>query len=46
MFGTIQADYKLVLNALGVGVFAALMWMAREPAPHGHPAHAHQWFRA
>src|SRR4051794_25214838 len=27
VFGSIQVDYKLVLNALGVVVFAALMWL-------------------
>jgi YHS domain-containing protein len=29
VFGTIKVDYKLVLNILGVAVFAALFWLTR-----------------
>jgi uncharacterized membrane protein YraQ (UPF0718 family) len=43
VFGSIQVDYKLVLNAVGVAVFAALFWLSArrdDPAapacPHGH----------
>jgi uncharacterized membrane protein YraQ (UPF0718 family) len=27
VFGSVEADYKLVLNVLGAGVFAALFWL-------------------
>ena len=29
MFGTIQVDYKLFLNILGVVIFVALFWLTR-----------------
>jgi uncharacterized protein len=36
IFGSVQLDYKLVLNLIGLAVFAALIWLSRrrsEPAP-------------
>jgi uncharacterized protein len=42
VFGSVELDYKLVLNALGTAVFAALFWLgrrARAVAP-SCPAHA------
>jgi uncharacterized membrane protein YraQ (UPF0718 family) len=46
IFGSIELDYKLVLNVIGLVVFAALMYLARRPRtgalPHGeHPDPAH-----
>jgi uncharacterized protein len=32
VFGSIQADYKLVLNVLATAVFGALMWLTRRGA--------------
>lgn len=42
VFGSVQLDYKLVLNVLGLIVFAALFWLGRRarPAAHSCPAHA------
>ncbi|MGI8801182.1 MAG: hypothetical protein ACR2KV_03285 [Solirubrobacteraceae bacterium] len=28
IFGAVRIDYKLALNALGLGIFAALFWLA------------------
>src|SRR5262249_58510244 len=51
IFGSVELDYKLVLNVLGLVIFAALMYLSRRPRaealPHGehpdheHPAHSH-----
>jgi uncharacterized protein len=51
IFGSIQLDYKLVLNVLGLVVFAALFYLTRgtgmahhhhhEPDHRHEPAHAH-----
>jgi uncharacterized protein len=30
VFGSVQVDYKLLLNLLGLAIFAALMWKARD----------------
>jgi len=41
IFGSVQLDYKLVLNALATGVFAALWWLARRRGAHAcHHAHS------
>jgi len=39
VFGTVQFDYKLVLNVIALAVFAALVWLARRPR-RGSPATA------
>src|SRR5204862_3158347 len=31
IFGSIQLDYKLVLNLLGLAIFAALFWLTARP---------------
>jgi hypothetical protein len=37
IFGSIQVDYKLVLNVLGVVIFSSLFWLtARSPRAHSH----------
>jgi len=36
IFGSVQLDYKLVLNLIGVAVFAVLFWLSRGP---GHSSH-------
>jgi uncharacterized membrane protein YraQ (UPF0718 family) len=42
VFGSVQLDYKLVLNILGLIVFSALFWLSRQAhsAAHSCPAHA------
>jgi uncharacterized membrane protein YraQ (UPF0718 family) len=41
IFGSVQLDYKLVLNVLAAGVFAALWWLARRRGAHAcHDHHA------
>ena len=40
IFGSVQLDYKLALNVLGLAVFAALMALARRGGPHAG-CHAH-----
>jgi hypothetical protein len=42
IFGSVQLDYKLVLNVLGLIVFAALFWLSRRAhsTAHSCPAHA------
>ncbi len=42
VFGSVELDYKLVLNVLGTVVFAALFWLSRRntAAPQSCPAHA------
>ncbi len=42
VFGSVQLDYKLVLNILGLVVFASLFWLSRaaRPTAHSCPAHA------
>jgi uncharacterized membrane protein YraQ (UPF0718 family) len=47
VFGSVEVDYKLFLNLLGLVIFAALFWLtARRGAPdhsqHGHDALAHE----
>ena len=42
MFGSIELDYKAVLNVVALLAFAALMRMTLrrgQPAPAGRPAH-------
>ena len=44
IFGSVQLDYKLVLNVIGLVVFAVLFWLSRPRGEHqhaGHNAHAH-----
>jgi uncharacterized protein len=44
IFGSVELDYKLVLNLFGLAVFASLLWLtARRRAVEGdpHAAHAH-----
>jgi uncharacterized membrane protein YraQ (UPF0718 family) len=39
IFGSVQLDYKLVLNVVGLLVFVALIWLSRRrerPAAHEH----------
>jgi hypothetical protein len=42
IFGSVELDYKLVLNVLGTVVFAALFWLSRRETASAHscPAHA------
>lgn len=42
VFGSVQLDYKLVLNILGLIVFATLFWLSRRARSTAHscPAHA------
>ncbi len=41
IFGSIELDYKLVLNLLGLAVFAALFWLSRRGRTSSHcPAHS------
>ena len=42
VFGSVQLDYKLVLNLLGLIVFAVLFWLSRQARSTAHscPAHA------
>lgn len=42
VFGTLAVDYKLVLNALALAVFALLFWLARERAPASAAAPSHR----
>jgi uncharacterized membrane protein YraQ (UPF0718 family) len=44
IFGSIQLDYKLVLNLVGLAIFAALFWLARgrDRSPHCEHHSAHQ----
>ncbi len=37
VFGSVELDYKLVLNLLGLGIFAVLMWLTRERRGIGSP---------
>jgi uncharacterized membrane protein YraQ (UPF0718 family) len=37
VFGSIEVDYKLFLNILGLGIFAVLMWMTRARRGIGSP---------
>ncbi|HVO52842.1 MAG TPA: permease [Solirubrobacterales bacterium] len=39
VFGTIEVNYKLFLNLLGLAVFAALFWLSRGRAGGGHCEH-------
>jgi uncharacterized protein len=44
IFGSVQLDYKLVLNVLGLAVFVALMWLTvrrDEGAVEGAPVRVH-----
>ncbi|HET7418728.1 MAG TPA: permease [Solirubrobacterales bacterium] len=47
VFGSIEVDYKLFLNILGLAIFAALWWVGRERGGahgcehHARDAHAH-----
>jgi hypothetical protein len=43
IFGSVQLDYKLALNLLGLAIFSALLWLTRRDAPRINatcPAHA------
>jgi len=42
VFGSVELDYKLVLNVLGTAVFAALFWLSKraQPGAPNCPAHA------
>ena len=40
VFGTVEVDYKLFLNILGVIIFATLFWLTRRRTQHAHAAHA------
>jgi hypothetical protein len=40
IFGSIDVDYKLFLNILGLAIFATLFWLARG-GDHHHHAHVH-----
>lgn len=43
VFGSIQVDYKLFLNILGLAIFAALFWVSRgQGGSHGCEHHARQ----
>jgi uncharacterized membrane protein YraQ (UPF0718 family) len=41
IFGTIELDYKLVLNIFGTAVFAALIWLSRGRSGAAHCEHHH-----
>jgi hypothetical protein len=47
VFGSIEVDYKLFLNILGLAIFAALYWVSRGRGDthgcehHARQAHAH-----
>ena len=41
IFGSVQLDYKLVLNLLATGVFAWLMWLARRSSGYRVECSAH-----
>ncbi len=42
VFGSVELDYKLVLNVIATAIFAALMALsARRPSPHEAHGHAH-----
>jgi len=42
IFGSVQLDYKLILNLIAAAVFAALIYLTRRGEAHGHgQAHAH-----
>jgi uncharacterized membrane protein YraQ (UPF0718 family) len=41
VFGSVQLDYKLVLNVIGLAVFAALFWLSRQGRPASSPCPAH-----
>jgi uncharacterized protein len=42
VFGSVELDYKLVLNVIGTVIFAALFWLSRRARPEAPscPAHA------
>jgi uncharacterized membrane protein YraQ (UPF0718 family) len=41
VFGSIELDYKLVLNLIGLALFAGLIWLSRRGRPASHcPAHS------
>jgi uncharacterized membrane protein YraQ (UPF0718 family) len=41
VFGSVQLDYKLVLNILGLIVFAALFWLSHQARSTAHSCPAH-----
>jgi hypothetical protein len=41
VFGSVQLDYKLVLNVIGLAIFATLMWMSRRRAGNAGGACQH-----
>ena len=40
VFGSVEVDYKLFLNILGVAIFATLFWLTRRSTQHAHAGHA------
>jgi uncharacterized protein len=36
VFGTLEVDYKLFLNALGLGIFVTLFWLTARRGAHPH----------
>jgi uncharacterized protein len=41
VFGSVQLDYKLVLNVIGLAVFAVLFWLARQGEARSSECPAH-----
>ena len=41
IFGSVQLDYKLVLNVLGLVIFSALWWLSRGRTDSHHACEAH-----
>ena len=41
VFGSVQLDYKLVLNILGLIVFSALFWLSRKARATAHTCPVH-----
>ena len=39
IFGSVELDYKLVLNVLGLAIFVALFWLTRGRAQSHHCEH-------
>jgi len=40
VFGSVEVDYKLFLNVIGLAIFAALFWISRGQGGHGCEHHA------
>jgi len=41
IFGSVELNYKLVLNGIALLAFAALFWLTMRPGAAGHPHHPH-----